>query len=304
MDSIFSDFAGLNLTRPPPTQSSPSYPGVTTTATFNRRATYTGGILTPSSKINTNSKDSEFNTSSKYASIQPTATSSAPRAVTSVEDPSFMSNHKRTTSLQSNDPYSALRAHHDQQQLQHQQMISAIMATSQSSSALHNSTMKKQESENDPYAALRQLSGDSHDIFNNSLTILPSTSSTWSSPPPPQPQQLPSSPTWSSPPTPQPQQIATSLHSESHHVPLWQDKPYASTTEEWVEAEPFVPEENDDEEDEDVMTQISSTTTHSTSSSTKSNQVNTSFNAFIDLDPLANYKRNKAAGAAITTPST
>ncbi|CAO3585332.1 unnamed protein product [Absidia cylindrospora] len=219
MDSIFSDLAGLTLTGRPPTQSSPSYPGVTTTATSNRRATYTGGILTPSSKINTNSKDS----SSKRASIQPTTTFSAPRVVPSVEDPSFMSNHKRTTSLQSNDPYSALRAHHDQQQLQHQQMVSAIMATSQSSSALHNRTMKKQDTDNDPYAALRQLSGDSHDIFNNTLAILPSTSSTWS-PPPPQKQQLPSSSTWSSPPTPQPQQVATSLNSESHHVPLWQGK--------------------------------------------------------------------------------
>ncbi|KAI8343731.1 hypothetical protein BC941DRAFT_100053 [Chlamydoabsidia padenii] len=168
-----------------------------------------------------------------------------------------------SASLQNDDPYSALRTHHEEQQLRHQQMVSAIMSTTRQASTSHDHT--KQQPNNDPYAALRQLSEPSP-----SLTILPSSTSTWS------------------PPKPKPQQIYT---EPPHHVSLWQEKVESTMNDEWVEAEPYDPEED---EDEDVMTVISSSTTQSTTSSTQSHQVN----VFSDLDPLAQYRRNKTSTQA------
>jgi hypothetical protein len=117
------------------------------------------------------------------------------------------SNHKRTTSLQNDDPYSALRAHHEEQQLKHQQMVSAIMSTTRqvssstsTSSSVASHDSKTQQESTDPYAALRQLSEGSTEP--PTLTILPSSSSTWSSP------------------KAQPHQS----YPEQSHVALWQGK--------------------------------------------------------------------------------
>ncbi|SAL99307.1 hypothetical protein [Absidia glauca] len=284
MDSIFSDLAGLTLSRPPPVQ--PTTPpasllhhhhsGATNNPT-NRRATYTGGILTPtfSNKINNNHDNS------KRYSVQPTTTMSASRTMIT-DNLSPSSNHKRTTSLQNDDPYSALRAHHEEQQLKHQQMVSAIMSTTRqvssstsTSSSVTSHDSKTQQESADPYAALRQLSEGSTEP--PTLTILPSSSSTWS------------------PPKAQPHQS----YPEQSHVALWQEKLQPAENDEWVEAEPYEPE---DDEDEDIMTQSSSTTALSTTSSTKSHIAN-HVNIFGDLDPLAAYKRNKGFTTAPVQPN-
>lgn len=212
------------------------------------------------------------------------------------------SNHKRTASLQNEDPYSALRAHHEEQQFKHQQMVTAIMSTtrqvssSTSSSSIASHDSRTQQESIDPYAALRQLSEGSTEP--PTLAILPSSSSTWSSP------------------KAQPHQS----YLEPNHVALWQGKTKASekpsflcasltsppleklqstATDEWVEAEPYEPE---DDEDEDMMTQSSSTTAHSTNSSIKSHIAN-QVNVFSDLDPLASYKRNKGYNTSTTQPN-
>ncbi|ORZ09891.1 hypothetical protein BCR42DRAFT_116917 [Absidia repens] len=282
MDSFFADLAGLTLSDTSAQTQSGNHPH------SNHQSQHANDILTPTflNKTNTQINDS----TNKRHSVQPTTNYSAPQTMPSDAD-SSVSSHKRATSLQDIDPYSALRSHHTENQQRYQQTISAINAiapqSSSSTSFNHNSTKKPNTI--DPYAALRQLSHGPERLNLSSPPITAVTNST----------TIPRSPvntTWNSPPTPTKQQYHTERSFELSQTPFDQDKSYSKKTDEWVQAGLQLAcghQENDNDNDSDVMTQFSSSTATSSTTSHKVTGKGNNNNAFSDLDPLATYKQNK-----------
>ncbi|CAO3596105.1 unnamed protein product [Absidia cylindrospora] len=275
MDSLFADLAGLTL----------SDTSVQTPSNSN----HASGILTPTFLNKTNAQIND-NTDKRH-SVQPTTTYSAPRTMLS-DDDSSASSHKRATSCQDIDPYSALRSHHTENQQRYQQTISAINAIapkSSSSTSFHHNPTKKPNT-NDPYAALRQLTHGPPERLNHSSPPITTINNNTTIPRSP----VNTTTTWNSPPTPTKQQY----HFELNQTPFDQDKSYSKKTDEWVQAGlQLACGHQEDDNDSDVMTQLSSSTaTSSTTTTTTSHKTSkgNNINVFSDLDPLATYKQNKA----------
>ncbi|KAI9308824.1 hypothetical protein BJ944DRAFT_259567 [Cunninghamella echinulata] len=291
--SIFSDLAGLSLSNnnnnnntPSSASKSTSY-NATTTAPIsqpsppanNRRATFTGGLLAPN-KIGSPTSPS-FSPSNdhqqKRYSVQPTQTLSVPRMT------SDTSNHKRTTSLQETDPYTALRELHQQRQHEQEQFTNNLVKVSKIET---NQTLP---SSDDPYAALRHLtdhqpstSSSSTSSSSTIATIKPITNITNTSPKPLYNTSIYPANNINT------NEISSRV-SESSDGSSWQGQSFSTINEDWVEAEPFEPDN-----DFDNSINMSPIPTKAT---TTANNKPINNNIFGDLDPLANLKKNKMFSA-------
>ncbi|CAO3651363.1 unnamed protein product [Cunninghamella echinulata] len=297
--SIFSDLAGLSLSNnnnnnnnntPSSSSKSTSYNSTTATTstsisqpsppTNNRRATFTGGLLTPN-KIGSPTSPS-FSPSNdhqqKRYSVQPTQTLSVPRMT------SDTSNHKRTTSLQETDPYTALRELHQQRQQEQEQFTNNLVKVSKIET---NQTLP---SSDDPYAALRHLT-DRQSSTSSSSTSSSSTITTIK----PIANLMNTSPkplyNTSIYPTNNNNINANEISSrvsESSDGSSWQGQSFSTINEDWVEAEPFEP-------DNDFDNNINTSPIPSKMTAANNKPINN--NIFGDLDPLANLKKNKMFSA-------
>ncbi|CAO3652181.1 unnamed protein product [Cunninghamella blakesleeana] len=265
--SFFSDLAGLSLSNTTTTTTTTTSYQQPSPPLNNRRATYTGGILTPnkvgsptspSFPSTSLSSSSSNDANQKRYSVQPTQTVSVPRMT------SDSSNHKRTPSLQETtvDPYSALREHHQKQQEQEQRFTSMMLKASKID--MNSATPPS----DDPYAALRQLT----DPSSTPKSAFPPPSNMNTSPKP-----LYNSSIY---PSNLNNNEISSRVSESSDGSSWQGQSFSTVNDDWVEAEPF-------EDNFDNNTPSPITPTASTSKPINNN------NIFGDLDPLANLKKNK-----------